>query len=91
MRVAGDRAAALRGRVEVGAELGEGLELAKAAPGSRRRPPATFVFMRLRLGRATHARDRDAGVRRPAGREDSSGRVCEVDLAVGDRDDVGRM
>ena len=78
--------ALLGGSVEVGAELGESLELAEA----RQIEAETTgnLLHRLRLGGTTDARHRDADVhgRTLAGEEEIG---LEVDLAVGDRDHVG--
>ena len=77
----------LGGGVEVGAELGEGLQLAVL----RQREPqrAGHLLHRLDLGVAAHPADADAGVHRGAdvGEEQIGG---EEDLPVGDGDDVGR-
>ena len=74
-------------RVEVGAELGERLELAVLRQDEPQRPG--HLLHRLDLGGAAHAAHGDADVHRgtDAGVEEVG---LEEDLAVGDRDDVGR-
>ena len=73
-------------RVELGAERGEGLEVAELGQVELQR--AGHRAHGPDLGRATHAGHRDAHVdgRAHTGLEEV---VLEVDLAVGDRDDVG--
>ena len=73
--------------VELGAELGEGLELAVLREVEAQL--AGDLLHRLRLRVAADPRDRDADVdRRPDARVEEVG--LEEDLAVGDRDHVGR-
>ena len=75
------------GGVQVGGERGEGLELAEL--GEVQAQPAGDGLHRLDLRRATDAGHRDADV---DGRADTGVEQTrlEEDLAVGDRDDVGR-
>ena len=77
----------LRVRVEVGAELGERLEV--AVLGELDLELAGHLLHRRDLRVAAHARHRDADVdgRAHAGVEEVG---LEEDLPVGDRDDVGR-
>ena len=78
---------ALRGLVEVGAELGEGRQLAVLRQVEAQR--AGDLLHGLDLGVAADARHRDADVdRRPHAGVEEVG--LQEDLAVGDRDDVGR-
>ena len=73
--------------VELGAELGEGLEV--AVLGEVEAQLSGDLLHRLGLRVAAHPRDRDADVdRRPHARVEEVG--LEEDLAVGDRDHVGR-
>ena len=73
--------------IELGAELGEGLEV--AVLGEVEAQLAGDLLHRLGLRVAAHPRDRDADVdRRPHARVEEVG--LEEDLAVGDRDHVGR-
>ena len=73
--------------VQLGAELGEGLEL--TVLGEVETEPAGDLLHRLRLRVAADPGDRDADVdRRPHARVEQVG--LEEDLAVGDRDHVGR-
>ena len=73
--------------IELGAELGEGLEV--AVLGEVEAQFAGDFLHRLRLRVAADPRDRDADVdRRPHPRVEEV--RLEEDLAVGDRDDVGR-
>src|SRR5690606_3354422 len=77
----------LRGRVQVGAELGERLQL--AVLGQVEAQATRHLPHRLDLRRTTHARDRDADVhRRPHARVEEV--RLEEDLPVRDRDHVGR-
>ena len=77
----------LRLGVELGAELGERLEL--AVLGKVEAQAARHLPHRLRLGVAAHATHRDADVDgRPHAREEEVG--LEEDLAVRDRDHVRR-
>src|SRR5262245_32456620 len=74
-------------RVELRAELGEGLEL--AVLGEDEPQASGDRLHRLRLGVPAHAGHRDADVdRRPDARVEQRG--LEEDLAVGDRDHVRR-
>src|SRR6476646_9645445 len=73
--------------VELGAELGEGLEV--AVLGEVEAQFSGDLLHRLGLRVAADARDRDADVdRRADAREEEVG--LQEDLAVGDRDHVGR-
>ena len=77
----------LRGLVELGSQLGERLEFPER---SEVKPQRTGDLLHgLVLGIATHPRDADADVdrRTDAGKEQVG---LEVDLAIGDRDHVGR-
>src|SRR5215213_3836468 len=73
--------------VEVGAELGESRHL--AVLGQLALDLARDLLHRLRLGRRAHARHREADVHRRANALVEQVRL-EEDLAVGDRDHVGR-
>jgi hypothetical protein len=76
-----------RGLVELGAELGEGFQFAVGGQVQSQR--AGDLLHGLGLGVAAHARHADADVdgRADAGEEQVG---LEVDLPVGDADDVGR-
>ena len=77
----------LRLRIELGAELGERLELAVLSQLEAK--AARDLLHRLRLRARAHAGDRAADVdRRPDAREEEVG--LEEDLPVGDRDHVRR-
>src|SRR4051794_14766725 len=73
--------------VEVGAELGEGLQLAVLREVQPQAPGNPLHRLDLRV--AAHARDRDADVDGRAHARVEQARLQE-DLAVGDRDDVRR-
>ena len=77
----------LRGFVQFGSELGEGFEFAVGGQVELQR--AGDFFHRLGLGVAADAADADADVDggADAGEEQFG---LEIDLAVGDADDVGR-
>jgi len=77
----------LRGLVQVGTELGESGQLAVLCKIQLQR--SGNLFHGLHLSRATHAGDRKPHIdgRPDAGKEE---RRLQVDLAVGDRNHVGR-
>src|SRR5215472_9460145 len=78
-----------RGIVEVGGELRESRELAVLREREAHAAAGVLPLHDLGLGRPAHPRHRDAGVdRRPDARVEQVG--LEEDLAVGDRDHVGR-
>ena len=77
----------LRGRVEVGTELGKGLEFPEARQVKTQ--AARNLLHRLRLGGTADSRHRNTGVhRRPLACEEQV--RLQIDLPVSDRDHVGR-
>ena len=76
----------LRRRIKVCAKLGKGLEFAKA--GQVESQPTGHLFHGFGLSSTTYSRDRNANVHgRPLACKEEVG--LKIDLAVGDRDDVG--